>query len=402
MWRDKSVVVAVTGGIAAYKVCSLVSRLTKEGAKVRVAMTHAATSFVSPGTFAALSGNPVSLDLSEGSGEITHIKMAQDSDLIVVAPATANIIAKAAHGLADDLVSTILVAATVPVVVVPAMNSGMWANPAVQSNINLLQSRGLHIVPPENGQLACGTSGSGRYPDLDEIMDYLEAALTPQILQGRRVLVTAGPTREYLDPVRFLSNPSTGLMGLELARAAWIRGAQVGMVLGPVDLDLPRYLSVTSVVSAEQMADAVVNSVSESDFLFMTAAVADYRPSVESGVKIKKNNSGMESLALVRNPDILSLVKEIRRADQVILGFAAETGSDLKALGREKLLAKGLDFIVANSVYKNTTGFGAPIQSQVLIQDRNGSEWSFTQISKKELAGRICQLVSQVNNGVVR
>lgn len=399
MWQNKKVVVAVTGGIAVYKVCTLVSRLVQMGAQVRVAMTEAATSFISPETFAALSHNPVYTQMFDRVEEIPHISLAQNSDLIVVAPATANILAKAALGIADDLVSAILVAASAPIVMVPSMNSVMWGNPAVQANLSVLVQRGVTIVQPESGVLACGTSGAGRYPELDEIMAQIQAVLSPQVLAGRKVLVTAGPTREYLDPVRFLSNPSTGLMGLELAKAAWQHGAEVTLVHGPISLAIPSYLRAIQVISALDMEQAVLKALPEHDVLLMTAAVADYRPVQEADCKLKKRTTNLESLALTRNPDILKEVQKIRRPDQIILGFAAETAPDLKALGQLKLEEKGLDFIVANRVFKSETGFGQETQTKVLVQNRAGLEIEFTEVSKADLAGQLCRLIAEYKAG---
>ncbi|MBO8125975.1 MAG: bifunctional phosphopantothenoylcysteine decarboxylase/phosphopantothenate--cysteine ligase CoaBC [Firmicutes bacterium] len=400
MWEGKRVTVLVTGGIAAYKVCSLVSTLAKQGAKVQVAMTEAATSFVSPQTFAALTGNPVHTQLFQDSGEILHIKLGQQSDLVVVAPATANILAKAALGIADDLVSAVLVAASTPVVLVPAMNTVMWRNPAVQANVHLLTERGYRVVTPDSGTLACKSEGEGRFPPLETVLDELERALTPQVLAGKNVLVTAGPTREYLDPVRYLSNPSTGLMGLELARAAWLRGACVTVITGPISLVIPDYLKQVSVVSAREMHQAVLKHFPEADILFMTAAVADYRPALEESTKIKKTGGKLTSIPLERNPDILQSIMPLRHPGQVVVGFAAETEStEIHALAREKLAAKKLDYIVANLVDKTQAGFGCRDQEKVFILGADGFQREYSGIEKRDLASSLCDLVSGARAG---
>ncbi len=397
MWSNKKVVVAVTGGIAAYKTCSLVSKLRQEGAEVKVAMTKNATSFISPECFEALARTKVYVDLWGSSEEIPHISLGQECDLIVVAPATANILAKMACGIADDLVSTMLMAATAPIVVVPSMNSVMWDNPAVQANLKILATRGVRVVNPDVGNLACGTSGKGRFPELDRILAEMAKALTVQSYQGKRVLITAGPTREYLDPVRFLSNPSTGKMGLEIAKAAWQRGAEVTLILGQCAAKVPDYIQLIPVVSAQDMLNAVLAHLPTVDVLFKTAAVADYRPKLEAAEKIKKTQSDMTTLELERNPDILLEVKAVRRPEQIIVGFAAETEADLIKQAKRKLVAKGLDFIVANSVYKTNKGFGSSVQSEVVVLGKDGSSHHFKEVSKEEIAHYLCDLVFTVN-----
>lgn len=397
MWTQKRVVVAVTGGIAAYKTCSLVSKLRQEGAEVKVAMTKNATSFISPECFEALARTKVYVDLWGCAEEIPHISLGQECDLVVVAPATANILAKMAHGIADDLVSTMLLAATAPVVVVPSMNAVMWEHPAVQANLKILADRGVRVVNPDVGNLACGTSGRGRFPELDRIMAEMAKAVTVQSYQGKRVLVTAGPTREYLDPVRFLSNPSTGKMGLAIAKAAWQRGAEVTLILGPCETKVPDYINHVPVVSAEEMLEAVLSHLANTDLLFMTAAVADYRPKCEAAEKIKKTQSDLSTLELTRNPDILLQVKAVRRPEQIIVGFAAETAADLVELAKKKLTAKGLDYIVANRVHKTDKGFSSSVQSEVVILGKDGSYRHYQEINKEELAHSLCDLIATAN-----
>ena len=360
-FRDRTVLLAVGGGIAAYKACEVVRLLVKGGADVRVAMTRNATRFVGELTFQALSGHPVLVDLLDAASDASygHLELARRADLLVVAPATADLVARLRAGMGDDAVTTTALACTCPVLLAPAMNTRMWENAAVQENLAALRARGFHVVGPGSGQLADGDVGEGRLADPAEIAAEAARLLGPRDLQGRRVLVTAGPTREPLDPVRHLSNPSTGKMGFELARAAARRGAEVLLVSGPTELRDPDGVRVIRVGSADEMAAAVLGAADAQDLLVAAAAVSDYRPRDPSRAK-KKKAEGPETLVLERTPDILATVGErlAGRADSpVLVGFAAET-EDVVPNAREKLRRKRCDLVVANAVGSPGAGFG--------------------------------------------
>lgn len=357
--KQLSIILGVCGGIAAYKSVELLRSIRKLGMQVRVIMTTNAAKFVGPITFEALSGNPVCINLFEGSdrASIQHIEWARSAKAVVVAPATANIIGKLACGIADDALSTFLLAAACPILICPSMNSQMYLHPIVQQNIQRLRSVGYRIVEPESGELACGTSGPGRLPEPDDILEELIAALTPKDFAGKRILITAGPTREYFDPVRFISNPSSGKMGFALARAAHHRGADVTLVSGPTQLAPPRAIQMLSVNSAEQMADEVIKHAAHADIVIMTAAVSDYRPEIQSNQKIKKGPEEI-NLRLIKNPDILRILGDKKVPGQLLIGFAAET-EHLKTHATQKLLEKNLDMIVGNLVGQSDSGFAA-------------------------------------------
>ncbi len=358
--RGRTVVLGVAGGIAAYKSAELVRLMVKAGARVRVMATRNATAFVGPMTFAALSGEPVCTDLfAEGGdeGAMRHIDWAQGADAAVVAPATANLVGKLANGIADDALTTFLLAVTAPVLICPAMNTHMYESRPVGRNLERLRRDGRMIVAPGAGELACGTSGPGRMAEPVEILDRLAAALTPKDLGGRKVLVTAGPTREHLDPVRFISNPSSGKMGYAVARAAEARGAEVTLVSGPVSLPPPINVSLVRVVSAYEMADAVLARLDDAEVVIKTAAVGDYGPKEFSARKIKKAESGdAPVLALKRTPDILHALG-LRKGHRFLVGFAAETEA-LEQNAVDKLTRKNLDMIVGNRVDQPGSGFG--------------------------------------------
>ena len=353
--KGKDVTLGVTGGIAAYKSVELLRLLSKAGARVRVIMTENARWFVGPGTFQALSGQPVCTSVfEEGDAAIRHIDWAQATDLAVIAPATANCIGKLAGGIADDALSTYMLAVTAPVVICPAMNSNMYQHPSVQRNLDILRGDGHFLIEPHAGELACGTEGPGRLPEPDFIMDKLAAVMAPDDLAGRAVLVTAGPTREAIDPVRFISNPSSGKMGFAIADAARQRGARVILVSGPVDLPDPIDVDVHRVTSAREMHDCVMGLIDDVDIVIKTAAVSDYRPQSPANHKIKKMAEQM-TLALEKTQDILRAIGQ-QKGPRLVIGFAAET-QDLKENATQKLNAKNMDLIVGNVIGEPGSGF---------------------------------------------
>jgi len=364
------VIVAVGGGIAAYKACELVRLIVKGGGGARVAMTPAATRFVAPLTFQALSGAPVLVDLLDPTADLTygHLELARAADLVIVAPATADLLARLRAGMADDAVTTTVLAATCPVLLAPAMNTRMWRNPATAENVAALRARGLHLVGPASGELADGDVGEGRLADPAEIALAGSRLLGALDLAGRKVLVTAGPTREPIDPVRFISNPSSGKMGYAVARVAARRGAEVTLVSGPTALPDPPDVEVVRVETAEEMARAVEGHAAEMDLFVGAAAVSDYRPRTAAAQKIKKRD-GDETLVLSRTADILAGLGR-RLAGQprapVLVGFAAET-EEVIARAREKLKGKGCDLVVANKVGGPSAGFGADTNRVALV-----------------------------------
>ncbi len=389
--KDKTIALGVTGGIAAYKSVELLRLLTKAGARVRVIMTANAQWFVGPGTFQALSGRPVCTSVfEEGDASIRHIDWAKETDLAVVAPATANTIGKLANGIADDALSTFMLAVTSPVVICPAMNTHMYEHPAVQRNLDTLQGFGHHIVEPDAGSLACGTVGPGRLATPETIFEAMAAVLTPKDFKGRTVLLTAGPTREAIDPVRFVSNPSSGKMGFALAHAAARRGARVILVAGPVSLDDPLHAEVHRVESAAEMADCVQALVPEADVIIKTAAVADYRPVQTADHKIKKTEDRL-TVAFERTTDILQSIGK-DKAHRFLVGFAAET-RQLKDHARLKLEAKNLDMIVANRIGEDGSGFAVDTNRVTLLY-RDGQEEGLPVMSKDALAHELLDRIA--------
>ena len=327
MLTGKTVLLGVTGGIAAYKAAYLASALSKLHANVEVVMTEHATRFIAPLTFEQLTGRRCMVDTFDRnfSHQVEHIALADRADLVLIAPATANVCAKLAHGLADDMLTTTVLACTCPKLVAPAMNTHMFENPVTRDNLDTLRRYGWEVIAPASGHLACGTTGAGRMPEPEDLLQYvLRAIALPHDLTGRRVLVTAGPTREALDPVRYLTNHSTGKMGYALARAAMLRGAQVTLVSGPTALEPPPFVEVVPVISAQDMFDAVTARQEQSDLIFKAAAVADYTPADYSGDKIKKKDEDL-SIPLKRTRDILQYLGDHRRPGQVICGFSMET-----------------------------------------------------------------------------
>lgn len=358
MLAAKNITVGITGGIAVYKAAQLVSSLKAGGAEVNVIMTGAAQEFVKPLTFQVLSGNVVRTDLFDATrGTVQHIELATTPDLIVIAPATANILGKVANGIADDLLTTVVMAASCPVLFCPAMNVNMYNNAVVQRNISTLRDLGYEFVEPGTGRLACGVEGRGRLADLDRIMEVIESLLSPAgDLEGLTVMVTAGPTVEPIDPVRYLTNRSTGKMGYAVAGAAAGRGARTLLISGPTSLKPPGGVEYISVETAAQMYEAVMEHYPAADVVVKTAAVADYRPKDASDQKIKKHDGPLH-LELVRNHDILAELGK-NKNKQILVGFAAETG-DLEKNALLKVKRKNLDFLVANDVTQAGAGFGA-------------------------------------------
>ena len=355
--QGKCVLLGVTGGIAAYKMAGVASALKKLGADVEVIMTRSATQFITPLTFETLTGHKCMVDTFDRDFkfEVTHIALAKKADVILVAPATANVIAKMAHGIADDMLTTTVLAAGCPKLAAPAMNTGMLQNPVTQDNIRTLERYGFTISPSDSVPLACHVVGKGRLPDADVLLDYLARALAPQDLAGLRVTVTAGPTQEAVDPVRCLTNHSTGKMGYAVARAAALRGACVTLIHGPTALAAPRFVQEVPVVSAQDMYQAVAASFETADILVMAAAVADYRPAAVAADKIKKADGDM-SIPLVRTTDILGALGPAK-GGRFICGFSMET-RDMLAHSADKLRRKNLDMIVANNLKDPGAGFG--------------------------------------------
>ncbi|HEV8565189.1 MAG TPA: bifunctional phosphopantothenoylcysteine decarboxylase/phosphopantothenate--cysteine ligase CoaBC [Actinomycetota bacterium] len=393
MLAGRRVLLGVTGGIAAYKVAHLARLLVAAGADVRVVMTESATRFVGPDTFAALTGKPVHTSLWEAPGTVLHVRIAHETDLAIVAPATANVIAKLARGVADDLLTSTLLEASCAVVVAPAMHTGMWEHPATRENVQTLEGRGVSFAGPAWGPLAAGDSGVGRMAEPEEILSVVEAvAARASDLAGRRILVTAGPTQEPIDPVRFVGNRSSGKMGIAIAREAAARGAEVTLVLGPGTVDPPASVSIVRVETAAQMRDAAVRAFAGSDALVMAAAVADFRPVSVVSQKIKKE-SGLPTIELEPTADILRELAELRSA-QLLVGFAAET-TDLEAAGRRKLEAKDLDLIVVNEVGREGTGFGSET-NDAMILSRAGDDEPLRTWTKAELASAICDRLAKL------
>ncbi|HET9845510.1 MAG TPA: bifunctional phosphopantothenoylcysteine decarboxylase/phosphopantothenate--cysteine ligase CoaBC [Nitrospira sp.] len=381
------IVLGVTGSIAAYKAVTLLRTLAREGAVVDVAMTRSAMKFVTPLTFEVLSGRPVTADLFQAHQEMKHLSLPEHADVIVIAPATANFLAKAALGMGDDLLSTMLLTARCPLVCAPAMDGGMWSHPTVIAHVEALRARGAIIVDPEEGPLASGRIGQGRMAGEERILDAVRAVLTPKRdWQGQRVLLSAGPTQEPIDPVRYLSNRSSGKMGYAIAEAARKRGADVILVSGPTSLPPPRGVEVIPVETAEEMTKQLSSRLTWSTVVIMAAAVADFRPKRVAPQKLKKRGRRSATLELEQTIDILSTLSG-RRTTQVLVGFAAET-RDLLPQARAKLASKGLDLIVANDVSKAGAGFGSDFNAATLI-DRDGRTTDIPLKSKRDLANDI-------------
>ena len=399
MLQGKKIVLGVTGGIAVYKAVDLVSRLRKAGCEVRVVMTEHAQQFVTPLTFKEISGNAVATSMWNANQEfnVEHIALANWADAFLVAPATANILAKMACGLADDLLSTTLLAAQAPIIVCPAMNTGMYQNPATQENIAKLQERGVTVMPPAVGHLACGTSGPGRLPEPQQIVEFMSAFFAGREgdLRGLRVLVTAAGTREPIDPVRYVGNRSSGKMGYAVAQMAAERGADVLLISGPSALAAPPNVRVVNVETTNEMLEACLAAYGDVDIVIKAAAVADYRPRDVADQKIKKKTDDALTVVMDKNPDILKTLGA-KKEQQVLVGFAAET-QNLLANAREKVVKKNLDMIVANDVTAAGAGFNSDTNI-VKFLFANGDVRELEQMPKVDVANRILDEAIRIRN----
>ncbi|MER3422136.1 MAG: bifunctional phosphopantothenoylcysteine decarboxylase/phosphopantothenate--cysteine ligase CoaBC [Nitrospiraceae bacterium] len=387
----KRILLAVSGSVAAYKAVELLRTLVQEGADVSVVMTESATRFVSPLTFEVLSRRPVATGLFAAHQEMVHLTWPGQADIMVIAPATANVLAKCAIGLADDLLSTMVLSCTCPLLLAPAMDGGMWDHPAVQANVRTLRARGVTVLEPEEGPLASGRIGRGRLTEKDVIISAIEACISIQRdLLGQRVLVSAGPTQEAIDPVRFVSNRSSGKMGYAIAQAARERGAEVVLVSGPTSLPVPSGVELIPVCTAEEMSKALVSRFPWCTVVIMAAAVADFRPRLPSAKKIKKGSGAWQHLELEPTEDILLQLSQ-QRTSQLVVGFAAETES-IVSHAKEKLVRKKLDLIVGNCVTEKGSGFGSDTSAAVLI-DSEGGVMEVPLVAKRVLADRILDRV---------
>lgn len=358
MLKGKTILLGVTGGIAAYKSASLASMLVKAGAEVRVLMTENAKNFINPITFESLTGHKCVSDTFDRNFEfkVEHIALAKKADAVIIAPATANVIAKLAHGLADDMLTTTVLACTCPKIVAPAMNTAMYENPITQDNIEILRKYGMEVVEPACGHLACGDTGAGKMPEPEVLFEYLlKFCALPKDMKGMKVLVTAGPTQEAIDPVRYITNHSSGKMGYNLARMCMLRGAEVTLVTGKCAINPPMFVETVPIVSARDMYEAVVSRTGEMDVIIKAAAVADYRPSQVAQEKVKKSDDNM-SIALERTDDILKYLGEHKKEGQFLCGFSMETENMIEN-SRKKLEKKNLDMIVANNLKEKGAGF---------------------------------------------
>ena len=388
MLKGKTVLLGVTGGIAAYKAAALASALVKQHCAVEVVMTEHATKFVTPLTFEQLTGRRTMVDTFDRnfSHQVEHISLAQRTDLVLVAPATANVCAKLAHGLADDMLTTTILACKCPKLIAPAMNTNMYENPVTQDNLDILRRYGWEVIEPASGRLACGAVGAGKMPEPEDLLQHVLRHLAmPQDMAGMKVLVTAGPTREALDPVRYLTNHSTGKMGYAIARMAMLRGAQVTLVSGPTSIAPPPFVEVVPVVSAQDMFEAVSQRAEASDIIVKAAAVADYTPVGYSDDKVKKKDGDL-SIPLKRTTDILQYLGQHRRPGQVICGFSMET-RDMLENSRAKLEKKNVDMICANNLKVAGAGFGVDTNVITLITKQGVEELPL--LSKEEAASRI-------------
>ena len=392
--KGKNILLGVSSSIACYKAAGLARTLYKMGANVQVIMTKNATQFISPLPFEQLTVRKCLTDTFDRNYEIKveHISLARWADAVVVAPASANVLAKLAHGIADDMLTTTILACNCPKLAAPAMNTHMYENPVTQDNLKALRHYGWDIIEPADGLLACGAIGKGKMPEEDEIIDHLLRVIAcEKDLTGKKVLVTAGPTREALDPIRYISNHSTGKMGYSLAKMAMLRGAEVTLVTGPVNLEPPRFVNTVPVHSAEEMYEAVMSRATEQDAMIMAAAVADYRPKNVASEKIKKME-GDAAIPLERTKDILASAGANRRENQFLCGFSMETENMLEN-SRKKLIKKNVDMIVANNLRQEGAGFGTDTNIVTLIQ-RNTEE-ALPQMSKDDVAMRILDIIAR-------
>ena len=397
MLKGKTVLLGVTGGIAAYKAAALASALVKQHAAVEVVMTQHATEFITPLTFEQLTGRKVMVDTFDRNfvHQVEHISLAQRTDLVIIAPATANICAKLAHGLADDMLTTTVLACRCPKLIAPAMNTNMYENPVTQDNLDTLRHYGWEVIAPASGRLACGAVGPGKLPEPETLLQYVlyHLALSHD-LEGKRVLISAGPTQEALDPVRYLTNHSTGKMGYALARMAMLRGAEVTLVSGPVCIAPPPFVRLVPIVSAQDMFEAVAAHAPQSDLIFMAAAVADYTPVQYADDKIKKHDADMQ-IPLKRTQDILGYLGEHRKENQIICGFSMET-RDMLENSRAKLQKKRVDMICANNLKVPGAGFGVDTNVITMITQTETTELPL--LSKDEAANVILDKAIGLSN----
>ena len=388
MLKGKTVLLGVTGGIAAYKAAALASALVKQHAAVEVVMTKNATQFVTPLTFEQLTGRRTMVDTFDRnfSHQVEHISLAERTDLVIIAPATANVCAKLAHGLADDMLTTTVLACRCPKLIAPAMNTNMYENPVTQDNLEILRRYGWEVMEPASGRLACGAVGKGKMPEPEDLVQHILRHLAlPHDMAGKRVLVTAGPTREALDPVRYLTNHSTGKMGYAIAKIAMLRGAEVTLVTGPTAIAPPPFVKVVNAVSAQDMFEAVASHAEGSDIIIKAAAVADYTPAEYADNKLKKKEGDM-SIPLKRTTDILKYLGEHRREGQVICGFSMET-QDMLENSRAKLFKKNVDMICANNLKQSGAGFGVDTNVITMITKDDITELPL--LSKEQAARAI-------------
>lgn len=394
--KKKSVILGVSGGIACYKSAALASKLAQRGYDVEVVMTKNAAEFIGPHTFESLTHNRAMIDTFDRNfqSHVEHVALADKADLLIVAPATANIIAKAAHGIADDMLSTTILACDCPKLVAPAMNTRMYDNPVTQDNLETLRRYGWEVIEPASGHLACGAVGKGKMPEPEDLLEAVDHAIAyEKDLAGVRVLVTAGPTQEAVDPVRYLTNHSSGKMGYAVARAAAWRGAEVTLVSGPTALKRPAYVETVDIVTAKEMFEAVTSRAGEQDVIIKAAAVADYRPAHMADNKIKKAAGAGLALELERTDDILAYLGEHKAPGQVLCGFSMETES-LVENSRKKLTKKNLDIVAANSLRQEGAGFG--VETNVLTLITREGEEELPMLSKDEAAHRLLDRIAEI------
>lgn len=393
MLQGKHIVLGVTGSIAAYKIASLASMLKKQGADITVIMTENATNFINPITFETLTGNKCLVDTFDRNFQysVEHVSLAKQTDVFMIAPASANVIAKAAHGMADDMLTTTLLACECPKIIAPAMNTRMYRNPIVQDNMKILESYGMEVITPATGYLACGDTGEGKMPEPELLLEYIIKALKPKDMKGIKVLVTAGPTREKIDPVRYISNHSTGKMGYAIARAAMMRGAEVTLVTGKTDMAPPVGVDTIKVISAGDMAQAVKSRAGEQDIIIKAAAVADYCPKYVSDEKVKKKDGNM-SIELKRTEDILGFLGAHKKEGQFLCGFSMETEHMIEN-SRGKLEKKNLDLIVANNLKQQGAGFGTDTNIVTLLSKEDTIQLPI--MSKEEVADKLLDYIME-------
>lgn len=394
MFKGKTVVLGVTGSIAAYKIANLASMLVKTGADVHVIMTENATNFINPITFETLTNNKCLVDTFDRNFQfhVAHVSLADKADVMLIAPASANVIGKMAHGIADDMLTTTYLAMKCPVILSPAMNVNMFTNQVVQDNLKILEGYGVEVIQPDTGYLACGTVGAGKMPSEQVLFSYIEKAIYPKDLAGKKILVTAGPTRESLDPVRFISNHSTGKMGYSIAKQAMLRGADVTIVSGPVSIAPPAFTKVVNVMSAQDMFEAVKERYEEMDMIIKTAAVADYTPAEIADEKMKKKDGDL-NIPLKRTVDILSWLGQNKKEKQVICGFSMETQNVLEN-SKVKLTKKNADLIAANSLRDAGSGFGTDTNHLTLIDNEKITDLPL--MSKEEAADQLLTRLSEI------